>query len=122
MAARLGADRLAPLLLGVVSLATAYAAVRGITGPTFNEQAFARLRTYNTAFGEVGRNVGSFTGPVSLVSFLVPVAVACLVFGFLSSTHRLLSWAFFALAMTGIIASYVRTALSPWWRARRCWR
>ena len=111
VASRLGAERLAPLLLGVVCLATAYAAVRGIIGPSFNEQAFAKLRTYNTAFGDVGRNVGSFTGPVSLVSFLVPVAVACLVIGFLSPTHRRLSWAFFALAMTGIIASYVRTAL-----------
>jgi O-antigen ligase len=111
VASRLGAARLAPLLLGVVCLATTYAAVRGIIGPSFNEQAFAKLRTFNTAFGDVGRNVGSFTGPVSLVSFLVPVAVACLVIGFLSSTSRRLSWGFFALAMTGIIASYVRTAL-----------
>jgi O-Antigen ligase len=111
VASRLGAERLAPLLLGVVCLATAYAAVRGIIGPSFNEQAFAKLRTFNTEFGDVGRNVGSFTGPVSLVSFLVPVAIACLVIGFLSSAHRRLAWAFFALAMTGIIASYVRTAL-----------
>jgi O-antigen ligase len=111
VASRLGASRLAPLLLGVVVLATTYAAVRGIVGPSFNEQAFAEMRTFHTEFGELGRNVGSFTAPVSLVSFLVPVAILCLALGFLPSAYGWIAWAVFALAMIGIIASYVRTGL-----------
>jgi O-antigen ligase len=111
LAARLGAERLAPLLLCVILLAVAYAGFRGITGPTAHEQAFAERRAFNATFGEVGRNTGSFTGPVGLVSFLVPAALICLVLGFLRADRRTLCATLFALAMTGIIGSFVRTAL-----------
>jgi len=111
VASRPEGRHLAPLLLGAVVLATAYAAVRGVLGPSFNEQTFAGTRTYHTEFGDLGRNVGSFTSPVSLVSFLVPAAVMCLVLGFLVPAYRWTAWALFALAMTGIVGSYVRTAL-----------
>ena len=110
--ARLGAERLTPLLMGVVVLATAYAAVRGVTGPSFNEQAFAESRTFHTKFGELGRNIGSFTSPVALVSFLAPVAVLCLTLGFLLPARRSVAWALAALAMVGILGSFVRSALA----------
>ncbi len=111
LAARLGEERLAVLLLGVIALAVLYAAFRGITGPTRHEQLFAEQRAFNSTFGELGRNTGSFTGPVGLVSFLVPAAVICLVLGFLRPQRRWLFGLGFALAMTGILASFVRTAL-----------
>ena len=88
-----------------------YAAFRGITGPTRHEQLFAERRAFNSTFGELGRNTGSFTGPVGLVSFLVPASVVCLVLGFLRPQRRWLFALGFALAMTGIVASFVRTAL-----------
>jgi hypothetical protein len=111
VASRLPQDRLAWILLGTVFLATAYAAIRGIVGPSFNEQTFAAQRSFIAEFGDVGRNTGSLSGPVALVSFLVPVSVLCLVLGFLIPDRRRVAWALVALAMTGIIASYVRTAL-----------
>jgi hypothetical protein len=111
LAARLGEERLVPLLLGVLALGVLYAALRGLTGPTENEQLFAERRASNANFGDLGRNTGSFTGPVGLVSFLVPASVICLVLGFLRADRRWLFSLGFALAMTGLIASYVRTAL-----------
>lgn len=111
LAARLGEERLVPLLLGVIALAVLYACVRGVTGPTANEELFAERRAFNSNFGALGRNTGSFTGPVGLVSFLVPASVICLVLGFLRSDRRWLLALGFAFAMTGIIASYVRTGL-----------
>ena len=112
VASRLGAERLTPLLLGVVVLATVYAAFRGLTGPTFNEQAFAESRTFHTEFGELGRNIGSFTSPIALVSFLAPVAVLCLTLGVFVPGRLKVAWALAALAMVGILASFVRSALA----------
>ncbi len=111
LAARLGSDRLSVLLLGVIVLAVVYAAFRGLTGPTVNEQVFAERRAFNSTFGELGRNTGSFTGPVGLVSFLVPAALLCLVLAVLRPDRRPVLVALFGLAMIGIVASYVRTAL-----------
>jgi len=109
--ARLGEDRTTSLLLAVIGLAVLYAGVRGITGPAPSEQMFAEQRAYNASFDDFGRNTGSFTGPVGLVSFLVPAALLCLALGFLRPRHRWIAAGLFALAMTGIVASYVRTAL-----------
>lgn len=111
VAARLGRERLAIALLAVAALATTYAALRGIIGPSLNERAFGLLRTYHTTFGDTDRNVGSLTSPVALVSFLVPVAVFSLVLGFLLPRRRPIAATLFILAMIGIVASYVRTAL-----------
>jgi hypothetical protein len=111
IAARLGADRLASLLLAAIGLAVLYAGFRGITGPTPNEQLFAEQRAFNASFDDLGRNTGSFTGPVGLVSFLVPAALLCLVLAFLRPKQRWTAVGLFALAMTGIVGSFVRTAL-----------
>jgi hypothetical protein len=111
LAARIGEGRLAALLFGVAVLATAYAALRGIIGPSYHEQAFAAMRGYHTEFDGVGRDIGSFTSPFALVSFLVPMAILFLVLGVLLRAYRAIALVLFALAMTGIIASYVRTAL-----------
>jgi O-antigen ligase len=111
VASQVPEQRLAPLLLGVVALAVTYAGVRGITGPSVNEQVFAAQRGLNTTFGDLGRNTGSFTGPLGLVSFLVPAGLFCLVLSFLRAERRWISGLLFLLAMTGIIASFVRTTL-----------
>jgi O-antigen ligase len=111
LAARLGPERLALVLLAAIGLAVLYGGVRGITGPSSQEQLFAEQRALNSSFGELGRNTGSFTGPVGLVSFLVPAALLCLVLAFLRVERRALLALLFALAMTGIVASFVRTAL-----------
>ncbi len=111
IASRLGADRTASVLLAVIGLAVLYAGIRGITGPASNEQMFAEQRAFNASFDDFGRNTGSFTGPVGLVSFLVPAALLCLALAFLRPMQRWLAAGLFALAMTGIVASYVRTAL-----------
>jgi O-antigen ligase len=111
LAARLGEERLAFGLAAVIAFGAGYAALRGVIGPSVNEESFAEQRSFNTRFGELGRNVGSFTSPIALVSFLTPVALLSLVAGFLRPAWRKVSWTLFVLAMTGIIASYVRTAL-----------
>ena len=111
IAARLGPDRLASVLLAVIGLAVLYAGFRGVTGPTPNEQLFAEQRAFNASFDDLGRNTGSFTGPVGLVSFLVPAALLSLVLGFLRPKQRWTAVGLFALAMTGIVGSFVRTAL-----------
>jgi hypothetical protein len=112
LAARLGPHRLPDILLWVMLPAVAYAALRGLTGPTDSEQAYAEARAPNASFDELGRNVGSFTGPVGLVSFLVPAALVGLGLALLRARHRAVAIVLFALAMTGIVGSYVRTALA----------
>jgi O-Antigen ligase len=112
LAARLGSHRLPDVLLWVILPAVAYAALRGLTGPTDAEQAYAEARAPNASFDELGRNVGSFTGPVGLVSFLVPAALVGLALALLRARPRVVALALFALAMTGIVGSYVRTALA----------
>jgi hypothetical protein len=110
-AAQLKPDRLTQLLLVVLGAIAAYATFRGIVGPTENERAFAASRSPTEAFGEHPRDVGSFNSVVALVSYMVPGAVFALVVAYLRPRWRILGAAVFLMAMFGIIASYVRTAL-----------
>lgn len=111
LAARLPADRVMLLVLGVVGGVALYTGLRGITGPTTNELAFAQSRGYLTVLGDEPRNIGSFTSPVGLVSFFVPGTIFAIVAAYLGTYRRLLACGVFGLAMFGVITSYVRTGL-----------
>lgn len=111
LAARMPPDRLSQLLLWVIAPIAAYAALRGILGPTDNEREFVEMRTNNFEVGEAPRNSGSFTSSLGLASFLVPAAVFALVLAYLVPGRRPLALFVFLLSMVGVIASYVRTAL-----------
>ena len=102
---------MATALLVAIGVVSSYAAIRGVIGPSDNEVAFVEERNYNTVLGEATRASGSFTSPIALASYLVPAAVFSLVLAFLMASRRTLGLATFALAMVGVIASYVRTAL-----------
>jgi O-antigen ligase len=111
LAARTSPDRLAQLLLCAIAPIAAYAAFRGLVGPTENESQFVQARTNNFLVGELPKNSGSFTSSFGMASFLVPAGVFALVLGYLVPRLRALSAVVFVLTMVGLIASYVRTAL-----------
>ena len=111
LAARLPAERVAVLLLGMGVIIAAYAAFRGIVGPTEHERAFTRSRAEGTILGKHSRDTGSFTSPIALASFAVPATLFGLTLAFLDVRRRALGLVLFALALVGAIASYVRTAL-----------
>jgi O-antigen ligase len=111
LAAQLPPRRVEQALLAIALVIAAYAALRGIAGPTEHEREFAESRSTGTYLGEHPRDTGSFTSPVAMVSFLVPAAIFALVLACLVATRRVLGALVFALAMVGVIASYVRTAL-----------
>lgn len=111
LAARLPAERVALLLLGMGIIVAAYAALRGIIGPTEHERAFTRSRAENTFLGKHSRDIGSFTSPIALASFVVPATLFGLTLAFLEVRRRVLGAILFALALIAAIASYVRTAL-----------
>jgi hypothetical protein len=111
LAARLGPDRLPHVLLGVIALAVLYAALRGVIGPADAERAYSEQRTPNASFDELARDTGSFTAAMGLVSFLVPAGLLCLAFALLGVGSRVVTLGLFTLAMAGLVASYVRSAL-----------
>jgi hypothetical protein len=111
LAAQVRPERLGTLLLGLIVVVSAYAAFRGIVGPTENEREFSESRATGTYFGDHYRDTGSFTSPVALASFVVPAGVFALALGCLWARQRVLSAVAFALSMIAVIASYVRTAL-----------
>jgi O-antigen ligase len=111
LAARLGPGRLPRVLLGVIALAVLYAGLRGVIGPADAERAFSERRTPNANFDDLARDTGSFTAAIGLVSFLVPAGLLCLAFALLGVGRRAVTLGLFALAMTGLVASYVRSAL-----------
>jgi O-Antigen ligase len=111
LAAQVRPERLSTLLLGLILVISAYAAFRGLVGPTENEREFSESRATGTYFGDHYRDTGSFTSPVALASFVVPAGVFALALACLQARQRLLSAAVFVLCMIGVIASYVRTAL-----------
>src|SRR4029078_1657774 len=80
-------------------------------GPGQTESRFSESRALNTLLFEHARDAGSFTSPVALVSFLVPAGLFGFVLACLEARRRVAGAAVFGLAMVGIIASYVRTAL-----------
>ena len=99
------------LLLWVIAPVAAYAALRGIVGPTDSEREFVEMRTNNFEVGEAPRNSGSFTSSLGLASFLVPAGVFALAVAYLMARQRTLALVVFLLSMVGVVASYVRTAL-----------
>jgi O-antigen ligase len=111
LVARMPPDRLAQVLLLVIAPIAAYAAFRGIVGPTDNEREFVQMRTNNFEVGQAPRNSGSFTSSLGLASFLVPAGVFALVLAYLMPRRRPLAVLVFFLSMVAVIASYVRTAL-----------
>jgi hypothetical protein len=111
VAAKLRSSRLQQALLVVIGAIAAYAAFRGIVGPAANERRFNASRDANTLFLDHARDAGSFTSPVALVSFLVPAAVFAFALACVAAARRVPATFVFALAMIGIVASMVRTAL-----------
>jgi hypothetical protein len=111
LAAQLPDRRVEQALLAVLFAIAGYAALRGIVGPAENEREFAQSRAPGSTLGEHARDTGSFTSPVALVSFLVPASAFALALLCLSARERAAAALVFLLAMGGIVASYVRTAL-----------
>jgi O-Antigen ligase len=111
LAAQLPPRRVEGALLAILMAIAGYAAFRGIVGPTDHERDFAESRAPGSILGEHPRDTGSFTSPVALVSFLVPAASFGLALACVNARRRAAGALLFVLAMTGVIASYVRTAL-----------
>lgn len=111
LAARTPPDRLGRILLWTIAPIVAYAAFRGLVGPTRNESAFVQMRTNNYEVGEISKNSGSFTSSFGLASFLVPAGVLAMALAYLVPRRRPLAALAFVLAMIGLVASYVRTTL-----------
>lgn len=103
--------RVLTYLVAGLALVSAYAAVRGLVGPSEHERAFALTRPGVPVYGDVFRAVGSFSGAVGLASFLVPTAVFALFLALFVRRLRLLGTAVFVCAMVGVVASYTRAAL-----------
>ena len=65
----LPSDSVTRLLLGVLAIASGYAALRTITGTTGSEVSFVDERTQQAALGTTGRGLGGFSSPFGLASF-----------------------------------------------------
>jgi len=108
-------DLIVRCLVGVLFLVSAYAALRGVVGPSAGErvQAMSRLTTPLVPGSPevVFRNTGSFTSAIGLVSFLVPAGVFAFALGLLSPRYRLLCWFISAFAIVGILGSQVRAGV-----------
>jgi O-antigen ligase len=105
-------ERILAALLGVLAVASGYAAARAIIGPSLVERTFALSRPGVSEYGEVFRTVGSFSGAVGLASFLVPAAAFAFVLTVASPRHRVLAVFVLACAVAGIIGTYSRAALA----------
>jgi hypothetical protein len=111
LAALLPSDRLQQALLAIAAVIAGYAALRGIIGPSANERRFSASRATGTLLFQHARDTGTFTSPVALVSFLVPAGLFGFVLACLEARRRFFGAVVFGLAMGGIVASYVRTAV-----------
>jgi O-antigen ligase len=102
-------------LVAVLLLITAYAAFRGVAGPSESERlaAFARSTTplVPSENSAIFRNTGSFSSAIGLASFLVPAGVFLFTLGLFVVRLRLAAWIGFALALVALVATYVRTSL-----------
>jgi hypothetical protein len=106
-----GRERLIQLTLLCIGLPAAYTAVRALTGPNPLERQFALERPGVSAYGDVFRAVGSFSGAVGMASYLVPTAVFSLLLALLVPRVRVLGLLVFGCASVGIVASYARVGL-----------
>jgi hypothetical protein len=102
--------RIMAVLLAIATAIAGYAALRGLIGPSETERSFALQRSQFPLLGGVFRDIGSFSTPIAMVSFLVPAAVLGLVIGYVDRGFRVLGWTLFVLASAGVVASYVRIA------------
>ena len=106
-----GRERLIQLTLLCIGLSAAYTAVRALTGPDPLERQFALERPGVSAYGDVFRAVGSFSGAVGMASYLVPTAVFSLLLALLVPRVRVLGFLVFGCASVGVVASYARVGL-----------
>ena len=125
-----GREWLARALVAIGALVCGYAAVRVAVGPSAGERAFAVAKDTVTYYGGSFRAIGSFSGAVPMVSFLVPIGVFCAALGVLRRDVRVPALAVALLALVAIIGSYSRSALvalaiglvclgAMWFAARR---
>ncbi len=102
-------------LVGVLLVIAAYAAFRGVAGPSDGERlaAFGRSTTplVPSENSVIFRNVGSFSSAIGLVSFLVPAGVFLFALGLYLVRVRLAAWIGVALIVFALVATYVRTSL-----------
>jgi hypothetical protein len=98
-------------LLVVLGVVAAYAAFRAAVGPADAERDYAISRTEWAYYGDVFRNVGSFSGAVPLASFLVPAAVFAFGLAFVPNRLRLPAAVVFACACIGIITTQTRASI-----------
>lgn len=110
LALRAGGTHVVGLLLGVLGLVAGYAAVRAFVGPSDAERAFAQSRPGVSQYGDAFRNVGSFSGAVGLVSFLVPAGVFAFGLAVLVPRYRVAASITAACAAIGVVSSYARAA------------
>jgi len=114
--ARRRSDLIVRCLVGVLFLVSAYAALRGVVGPSAGERvhAMSKLTTPLVPAGRevVFRNTGSFTSALGLASFLVPAGVFAFALGLLSPRYRLLCWFILAFAIVGILGSQIRAGVA----------
>jgi hypothetical protein len=99
------------LLLGVLAIASGYAALRIITGPTGSEVSFVDERTAQAALGTTGRGLGGFSSPFGLASFVVPATVFGVGLAYLRERDRVLAAMTAVTAGVAVVGSYVRTGL-----------
>lgn len=102
-------------LVAAFVIVAAYAAFRGVAGPTDSERVAAFLRSTTPLVpsdnGVLFRNTGSFSSAIGLASFLVPAGVFLFGLGLSVSRLRLLAWSGVAFIVVALVATYVRTSL-----------
>lgn len=113
--ARSRTEHVVAALVAVLLVIAAYAAFRGVAGPSDAERlaAFSRPTTplVPSENSVIFRNVGSFSTANGLASFLVPAGVFLFALGLFLVRLRLAAWIGVALVVLGLAATYVRTSL-----------
>lgn len=102
-------------LVAVLVVIAAYAAVRGVAGPSDSERVAALSRSTTALVpidnGVIFRNTGSFSSTIGLASFLVPAGVFLLALGLSVARLRLAAWMGVALVLVALVGSHVRMAV-----------
>jgi hypothetical protein len=101
------------LLMGGLAAIAGYTALRVVVGPSAAERSFALSRPGVTEYGHAFRAVGSFSGAVGLVSYLVPVTVLTfgLFVGVRGRAMKVGAGVVCAFALAGVIGSYSRAGI-----------
>ena len=103
--------RVTRLLLLVLTAIAAYAALRSVIGSS-GEEILVLAGAHGAGGARGSRPERRLVLSVfSLAGYLAPAGVFGLVLGYLRHRERVLSWTMAALAVVGVIGSYVRTAL-----------